>query len=477
MVMSIFKGYDIRGIYAEQLDERTAGAIGKAFATLLLKKKIPNRKVFIGRDNRPSSLSLRNAFADSLHFAGFDIVDLGLAATPLVQFAVSREKCAGAAIVTASHNPPQYNGFKMYFRNLPLMGKDMLAVEKIFKSGKFASTGMQGHELARQIDGEYIGDVLGRIHLKRKLRVVIDSGNGTCGIVARELLTRLGCTVISLFEDMESAFLNHIADPHDPRNLKWLSEEVVRQKADLGIAFDGDGDRAGFVDEKGRHIREDDASMLFLRHELEKAARDNGGGKYAAKGAGRIKSSHSIVYDLRLSRAVAQEVRKLDGKPVMSRAGRIAIRENLIANNALFGGEVSGHFFFADHFGFDDGIYAGAKMCEIVSGMGMRLSEAVKLIPHYPATPEIRLHCDNDRKFKVVENVRKALRKKYGAKILTIDGVYLNLPDSWGLLRVSNTEPAITLRFEGKTRGDLKEVYGVFGKILRIQDVRLPSLK
>ncbi|MFH1750325.1 MAG: phosphomannomutase/phosphoglucomutase [Candidatus Micrarchaeota archaeon] len=465
--MSIFKGYDIRGIYGETLDEKVAAGIGSAFAALLQKKKIPNRKLFIGRDNRQSSLSLRNAIANPLHFAGFDIIDLGVVATSLVQYAVSREKCAGAVIVTASHNPPQYNGFKLYLKNLPLMGPDMQKIEKIYSRGKFPAGDGQGHGMSRPIDGEYIGDVLGRVHLKKKLRVVIDSGNGTCGAVARELLTRMGCTVISLFEDMESAFLNHIADPHDPKNLKWLSEEVALQSAHLGIAFDGDGDRAGFVDEKGRPIREDDVSILFLRHELENAKK--GPGKNGAK-------SPSIIYDLRLSRAVPEEARRLGGRPVMSRAGRIAIRENLIANKALFGGEVSGHYFFSDHFGFDDGIYAGAKMCEIVGGFGVRLSDAIKSIPHYPATPEIRLHCGNDRKFKVVENVCKALRKKYGSKILTLDGVYLNLPNSWGLLRVSNTEPAITLRFEGKTRKCLGEVYGIFGKLLKLDGVMLPAL-
>ncbi|MEK6954484.1 MAG: phosphomannomutase/phosphoglucomutase [Candidatus Micrarchaeota archaeon] len=474
--MSIFKGYDIRGVYGETLNEKIAVGIGKAFATLLLKKKLPNRKLFIGRDNRRSSPGLRNAIANPLHFAGFDIVDLGVASTPLVQYAISREKCAGAVIVTASHNPAQYNGFKLYLKNLPLMGADMHGMERIFKSGKFLSTGKQGHELSRPIEGEYIGDVLGRVRLYRKMRVVIDSGNGTCGAVARELLTRMGCSVISLFEDMESAFLNHIADPHDPKNLKWLSEEVVRQRADLGIAFDGDGDRAGFVDNAGKPIREDDVAILFLRHELEKAGRDGGKKGSIGKKVKLPKSSRSIVYDLRLSRAVPEEVKKLRGKPIMSKAGRIAIRENLIAQKALFGGEVSGHYFFADHFGFDDGIYAGAKMCEIVSGLGMRLSDAVKSISHYPATPEIRLHCDNEKKFKLVENVKKILRKKYGSKILTIDGVYLNLEDAWGLLRVSNTEPAITLRFEGKTKKDFKDVYGIFGKLLKGEGIKLPIL-
>ncbi len=458
-MMSIFKGYDIRGIYREQIDEEVAGRIGAAFGMLLSKKGIKNRKVILARDNRQSSLSLKNAFAEPLLSSGFEVVDIGVAPTPVLQYALSREKIAGGAIVTASHNPPQYNGFKMYRKNLPLMAEEMLALEKIYLKERTAPSAKRGVELRKEMETDYIADVMKRVHLKRKLRVVIDSGNGTCGPIAHALLKRIGCTVISLFEDMESAFLNHIADPHDPANMKWLREEVISQKADLGIAFDGDGDRAGFVDEKGRTIREDDVCLLFIRHELEKYG----------KGA--------IVHDLRLSMAVPEQIKLFKGRPIMSKAGRIAIRQNLIANKALFGGEVSGHYFFADHLGFDDGIYAGAKMCEIVSGMKERLSAAVNKMPHYPATPEIRLHCENEKKLAVVENVRKALGKKYGSKVLTIDGVYLKLQNAWGLVRISNTEPAITLRFEGRSRKELKEVYSIFGKALKEKGVKLPGLR
>ncbi|MFH1443355.1 MAG: phosphomannomutase/phosphoglucomutase [Candidatus Micrarchaeota archaeon] len=454
--MSIFKGYDIRGIYKETIDEKVASEMGKAFAAFLSKRELPNKTIYLARDNRPSSLSLRNSFCDSLLFAGYDVIDIGIAATPVLQFAISANKAAGACMITASHNPPQYNGFEMYLKNLPLMSAQMQEMEKIYNSRKFIRSEKQGHELKKPIDGEYIADLQKRIHLKRKLRVVIDSGNGTCGPIAHELLKCMGCEVVSLFEDMESAFLNHIADPHNPSNLKWLSEAVIEQQAHLGIAFDGDGDRAGFVDEKGKIIREDDVCILFLRHELEKR-----------KGA--------IVYDLRLSNAVPEEAKKLKGKPIISKAGRIAIRDNLISNKALFGGEVSGHYFFADHFGFDDGIYAGTKMIEIASGMREKLSDAVKKMPHYPSTPELRLHCDNEKKHALVQKITALLRKKYGKKVLTIDGVYLKLENAWGLLRVSNTEPAITLRFEGSTCKHLKEVYAIFSKLLKDEGIKLPA--
>lgn len=452
--MSIFKGYDIRGIYKEQLDEQIASNIGKAFATLLIKKKPKGKTVIVGRDNRSSSLSLKKAFSDSLHFAGFDVMDIGIISTSLIQYGASTQKVAGAVMITASHNPAQYNGFKMYYKNLPLASKDMELLEKIYNSGKFLSFGKQGHESSKELETSYISDVLKRTQIRRKLRVVIDSGNGTCGKVAHELLSKMGCDVISIFEDMESAFMNHVADPHNPANMKWLQAEVINKRADLGIAFDGDGDRAGFVDELGRIIREDDVSILFLRHELSRN-----------KGA--------IVYDLRLSKGVPEEVKKFKGKPIMSKAGRIAIRQNLIANKALFGGEVSGHYFFSDHFGFDDGIYAGAKMCEIASGLNEKLSKTIAKLPHYPSTPEIRLHVPNERKFQVVENVKKQLLKKYKKKVLTIDGVYLNLEHSWGLLRVSNTEPAITLRFEGENKKALKEVFGIFQALLKKEKISL----
>jgi phosphomannomutase / phosphoglucomutase len=338
------------------------------------------------------------------------------------------------------------------------MSNEMLDLEKIYLGEKFVKAEKAGNELKKSIDIDYIHDVLSRIHPAKRLRIVIDSGNGTCGPIAHELFKRLGFEVVSLFEDMESAFLNHIADPHNPANLKWLSEAVVSHKAHLGIAFDGDGDRAGFVDDKGHPIREDDVGILFARRELQKQ-----------KGA--------IIYDLRLSRSVPEEVSKQKGKPIISKAGRIAIRQNLIENKALFGGEVSGHYFFADHFGFDDGIYAGAKMCEIVSGMHEKISDEVKKLPHYPATPEIRLHCPNEKKREIVESIRKSLQTKYGRKVLTIDGVYLKQENSWGLVRISNTEPAITLRFEGKTRKDLKEIRAIFEKLLKIEGIKLPVFR
>ena len=189
------------------------------------------------------------------------------------------------------------------------------------------------------------------------------------------------------------------------------------------------------------------------------------------------KRKGAIIYDLRLSGSVAEKTKLLKGKAIISKAGRIAIRDNLIKNKALFGGEVSGHYFFSDHFGMDDGIYAGAKMVEIVSQMNSSISEAIKQIPHYPATPELRIHCENEKKVNVVESIKNSLKKKYAKQVLTIDGVLLKLADSWGLVRVSNTEPAITLRFEGKTKRSLKEVHAIFSKLLKIEGISLPSLK
>ncbi|MBI5224892.1 phosphomannomutase/phosphoglucomutase [Candidatus Micrarchaeota archaeon] len=456
--MSIFKGYDIRGVYKETITEDIASGIGSAYATLLRKRKPLSNRLFIARDNRSSSPSLQAAVLDSLLQAGFDVVDLGIVSTSLVQFAINRQKVAGACIITASHNPAQYNGLKLYRGSLPLMSFEMAKLEKIYLSKKFYKSQRSGNSLNQQIDSEYADDVKKRVKLHRKLKVVIDSGNGTCGPVAHQLLKSMGCIVVSLFEDMGSAFLNHAADPHNPANMKWLQEEVVRQNANLGIAFDGDGDRAGFVDEKGNIIREDDVCVLFLKHELQKR-----------KGA--------IIYDLRLSDSIPEQTKLMKGKAIISKAGRIAIRDNLIKNKALFGGEVSGHYFFSDHFGMDDGIYAGAKMAEIVSQMKIPLSEAVKQIPHYPATPELRLHCENEKKAKVVESIKNSLKKKYKKQVLTIDGVLLKLDDSWGLVRVSNTEPAITLRFEGKTKRSLKEIHAIFSKLLKIEGILLPPLK
>ncbi len=447
----LFKGYDIRGIVGREIDPQFAERLGKAFAAFLGPQTAP---VFVARDNRSHSPFLEKNFVDGVRSRGFGVIELGVAPTPMMQFVLATNKAAGGCIVTASHNPPKYNGFKLYRGKTTLSSREMLELEETFLRGEFGRRTASGGLARKDFSQVYLQDILRRGKLRKRVKVVADSGNGVCGPLARKLFEGLGCKLTMLFEDMDSAFLNHVPDPHDPANMRWLQEEVVRQKADLGIAFDGDGDRVGFVDDRGRIVREDDAIILFLR-------------ALPAKGG-------AVICDLRLSMAVREEAGRLGFKPFVSKAGRIAIREELKKRRARFGGEVSGHYFFSDHYGFDDGIYAAYKMLAWLSSQERPLSEIVDGIRHYPATLEIRLHAEN--KTEVVEAVRKSLRRRFGSKLKSIDGAMLDLGDSWGLARVSNTEPAITARFEGKSKTALKKVHSIFRKELTAQGIRLPTI-
>ncbi len=455
--MGFFKGYDVRGLVPQELDEAVAEKLGKAFGTFLAKKRQQGKPVFLARDNRTHSFRLKEAFSGGLRSAGFDVLDIGVVPTPVLQFALATNKAAGGCMVTASHNPPEYNGFKMYSRNLPLLSQEMQELETVFGEASFVR-GRKGKEKKFKILEAYVADLLKRVKLRRPLKVVFDAGNGTCGPLARVCLELLGCRVFGLFEDVESAFLNHLPDPHKPENLKWLQEEVVRQHADVGIAFDGDGDRAAFVDNEGKIIRGDDAYVLFVRDVLKRNPK-------------RI-----LIYELRFSKVVPEEITRLKGKGIMSRAGRIAVREELEKRDAVLGGEITGHFSFAEHFGFDDGLFAGAKMAEVVSYLPHSLSKELAAIPKYPATRELRLHCVDSKKKYVLKHVEKGLKEKHAGRVKTMDGVYLDLEHSWGLVRPSNTEPALTLRFEGRTERRLEHVYRLFGKLLKEKGVVLPPL-
>lgn len=457
-MMSFFKGYDIRGLVPQELDEPVAEKLGRAFGTMLAARKSASKMVFIARDNRSHSFRLKEAFCKGVRSTGFDVKDLGVAPTPVLQFALATGKAAGGCIVTASHNPPEYNGFKMYSERLPFLSPEMAELERVYGAGQFSHAKRKGKESREKILEAYVSDVLARVHPARKIRIVFDSGNGTCGPIARALFELMGLRVHGLFEDPESAFLNHLPDPHKPENLKWLQEEVKRVHADLGVAFDGDADRAAFVDDQGNIVRGDDAFILFARSVLAR------------------KPKGTLVYELRFSKVVPEEIARLKGKAVMSKAGRIAVREELEKRGALLGGEITGHYSFAEHFGFDDGIYAGAKMAQIVSQLKGPLSSELALIPKYVPTQELRLHCPEDKKAGVLEFVKSKLKARYGSKVKTLDGVYLDLGDAWGLVRKSNTEPALTLRFEGKTRKALERVYALYGSLLKQKGIRLPAL-
>jgi phosphomannomutase / phosphoglucomutase len=445
--MGIYRAYDIRGVYGEDLTDETAEKIGKAFGSTIV------GATAVGRDVRLSSPPLSKALISGLKSAGLKVIDVGVVPTPLLYFAIHHLKLESGVMLTGSHNPPKYNGFKLCRGGtMTLYGPEITAIGDAVGVGKFSEG--RGKVEGLDIVPDYLRFVKERIRLKKRLRIVLDCANGTAGAVAPQLFRELGCEVIELFSEPDGRFPNHPADPTVDDNLKDLIAKVKKEKADIGLAYDGDADRAGFVDEKGGIIRGDQALALFSREILKKHP-----------GA-------PIIFEVKCSQALIDDIKANGGRPIMYRTGHSFIKKKIKEEHALMAGEMSGHFFFADDYpGYDDGIYASARMVQLLSNSERKLSEIVATIPKYYSTPEIRLDVPDDIKFKLVEDVRKGFEGKY--EMITVDGVRVQTPDGWGLVRASNTQPAIILRFEGKTPGKRDEMKALFKAVLE----KSPELK
>lgn len=457
MSSSIFGGYDVRGIYPTELDEKAALRIGASFGTLLVQRGIPT--CIVGRDNRESSEALSRAFIEGLtNYAGINVIDIGLAPTSTLCFALSSNMQMAGASVTASHNPVQYNGVKFYGRKaLPLFSDDLARVKKAYESeNELEKTDVPGKVTRANYADRHAELVASRHKLGRKLKAVVDCGNSVCGLVALRMFKLLGCETVELFCESDGSYPNHLPDPHKRENYGAIAAKVRETKADFGVMFDGDGDRAGFVDEQGNIVDGDYAHILLIRDLLSH------------------KPGATAILDLRLSLAVFEDASSRGAKVVMSKAGRMAIHEEMDKLDADYGGEVTGHISFAENAGNDDAFYSTARMAQILSQSQDPFSKIVSGLPHYFSLPEMRIPCANNRKFSVVEEVKKELWKSY--KVNAIDGVRVDFEDSWGLLRVSNTEPQITLRFEGKTRPALEKVYAIFSAELSKNGVELPKI-
>jgi len=443
----IFGGYDVRGIYGENLVENDLLVLGKAFGTFVFKqtrrvKPVRVPKIVLVRDNRLSSLSLRNSFAEGVVSAGCNVVDVGVVPSPVVYFASFALKADGAAVITASHNPPQYNGVKMLSGIWPLSSMELLEVEKLFLRKKFSEKPRfaQGRVFQKNVVADYLKFTESKIRRLDGLKVVIDGGNGVVGSVGVRLLRRLGAKVVPLYCEPDGRFPNHFPDPSKPENLRVLQKTVLKEKAVLGIAYDGDGDRAVFVDEQGSVIKSDDANVLFIREVLKK------------------RPNSKIGFELRCSLAVKEEIEKAGGKPIETKAGRIAVRETM-RDGAAFACETTGHVCFAENNGFDDGVFASGKFAEIVKTSGLPPSRLAASVKKYFSTSELRIPCG--RKFEAVEEVEKKLKEKK-LHLLLVDGVKYADAGGWGLVRASQTEPLLSVRFEGKTKKDLERIYGLF---------------
>jgi phosphomannomutase/phosphoglucomutase len=432
----IFRAYDIRGIFGKDLTEEVAARIGAAFA-----KFVEGKAVVVGRDVRISGEKLRDALVSGL-VTRCNVTDIGVVTTPLLYFALNRLMKDAGIMVTASHNPPQWNGLKAFKGNEgSIYGKDMETIREYAKAVDPKKLGeKRGKAVSHEgIIREYQDFVHSKIRLERKLSVVADTANGTCGLVAPALFEMLGCDILTLNKEPDGTFPAHLPVPKE-ETLGELMKEVVRRKADFGVGYDGDGDRAVFIDEKGKLIPGDLTLLIFAKDILQK----NRGGK--------------VVYELSCSMAVEEYVKKLGGIPIVERVGHTFIMDKMIGEKALLGGEKSSHFYFADVYDMDDGVYASMKIAEILSKSDEKLSEMVASLPQYPSVYEKNFECPDKQKFRVIENVRKQF-KRYGLETLDIDGVKLIDEDGWVILRASNTEPVIRISAEARTEEKLKKLY------------------
>ncbi|ADD02004.1 phosphoglucomutase/phosphomannomutase alpha/beta/alpha domain II [Thermoanaerobacter mathranii subsp. mathranii str. A3] len=434
---NMFRMYDIRGVWGEDLTDETAEMIGKAFGTYVRQKGI--KDVLIGRDNRLSSRPLRDALVKGLTSTGCDVLDVGVLTTPAFYYSNFLYNYQAGMMITASHNPPQFNGFKVMVGPSTIYGDELKKLYYLAEKGEFEK-GTGNVKYAYPINA-YVNMIKEKVKLgERKLKVVVDCGNGTGSYFYPDVIYNLGCEVYPLYCESDPTFPNHFPDPVKEENLKDLIEEVKRVNADLGIAFDGDGDRIGVVDEKGNIIWGDMLMILYWREIMKKHP-----------------GAEAIV-EVKCSQALVEEIEKLGGKPIFFKTGHSLIKAKMKELGAVFTGEMSGHMFFADeYYGFDDAAYAAARLLRILSHTDKSLSELLADVPKYPATPEIRLECEDEKKFDVVNGVTEYFKEK-GYDIIDVDGARVLFDGGWGLVRASNTGPELIVRCEAKTEEKLEAI-------------------
>jgi phosphomannomutase/phosphoglucomutase len=422
---TIFREYDIRGVAETELQSPDVIQLGRALGTLLQRKSGP--RINLGCDCRLSSPRLHDALLEGLLASGCDVTDVGVVPTPLVYFSAVHLKADGAIMITGSHNPAEFNGFKTVCGSGTLHGETIQEVRKLIEAGDLA-TGAGTHRTL-DVSAAYLDAVAPQFQFQRRIKVVVDAGNGTAGPVAHRLLQRLNCDATELFFEMDGRFPNHHPDPTVPANLADLSRAVVAQKADLGIAFDGDSDRIGAVDENGEVIYGDMLLLIYGREILTR--------KPGATFIGEVKCSQ-LLYD---------ELARLGGNPIMYKTGHSLIKAKMKEEHAELAGEMSGHMFFADrYFGYDDALYAACRLMEIVAASGKPLSAQLAGFPKMVSTPEIRVDCPDETKFETVARVAAHFKKTH--KVIDVDGVRVLFEKGWGLLRASNTQPVLVMRFE-----------------------------
>jgi phosphomannomutase/phosphoglucomutase len=431
----IFREYDIRGIVDKDLNEQIVETIGRAFGTYLINhgKKI----VSIGRDCRDSSPAYTSAFCRGLNSCGIDVLDLGMVSTPIVYFSLFNLPVDGGVMITASHNPSEYNGIKLCIGEQSLFGSQIQEIRDIAERGEFARG--NGKTQQSNIMESYINYLTENIDIKPGLKVGVDCGNGMGGLVGPDIMKKKGCEVTELYTTPDGNFPNHHPDPTVEENVRDLIKAVKDNNLDIGIGFDGDADRIGVIDENGNIVWGDMLLLILARQLLKEVP-----------GA-------QIIGDVKCSGRLFNCIKESGGSPLMWKTGHSLIKSKMKEEGAELAGEMSGHIFFSHRFfGYDDAVYAALRVLEILSNTGKKVSELLQGVPNAVSTPEIRVDCPDDIKFEVVDGVKNQLSKDY--EVNAIDGLRIEFADGWGLLRASNTQPALVLRFEAENDRRLKEI-------------------
>ncbi len=429
-----FREYDIRGIVGTQITEADVTQLGRAFGTYLVRQG--KSRVTMGRDIRPSSDPFREALLEGMLDTGLHVTDLGVCPTPVFYFSIRHLDAEGGVMITASHNPPEYNGFKICNGPDTIFGPEIQRLRQIMDEGDFV--GGHGSLDSYDIIAPYHKHILKDINLERPLRIGVDAANAVGGPVAVPLFRKLGCEVHELYCEPDGTFPNHEPDPTVLENLQDLIELVQREKLDVGVAYDGDCDRIGVIDNQGQVVFGDRLMIIYAREILSR------------------RPGATFISEVKCSKTLYEDIEKRGGKAIMWKTGHSLIKKKMKEVDAALAGEMSGHMFFADrYFGYDDAMYASCRLFEIISKSGKTIAELLDGVPPTVVTPEIRVHCPDEVKFSLVEKVREHFRQKYS--IIDVDGVRVLFDHGWGLVRASNTQPALVLRFEAETEEQLKE--------------------
>ncbi len=466
---SILRAYDIRGIYNQTLFDADAFFVGKSFASFLHKNG--KKKISVACDGRASSPLLKAQLIKALVESGLEVLDVGLGPTPMLYFSVYHLDCDAGIMVTGSHNPKDHNGFKMMLRDRPFFGDDILGLGKLVEAddfvdgeGSIEDVDVKADYVDRMLSDCVLGqseshllDDIDAMKPKKKMKIAWDAGNGAAGEIMTDLSKRIDADHILLFADIDANFPNHHPDPTVPKNLEDLIKVVLDEGCDLGIAFDGDGDRIGVVDNEGAIIWGDQL-MVFYAREILKA-----------------KPGATIIADVKASNVLFDEIAKAGGVPLMGKTGHSLIKAKMKETKAVLAGEMSGHIFFADkYYGFDDGIYAAIRIINIVEQSSFSLAHMRKELPQTCATPEIRIECSEERKFQIVEELKENL-KKSGVSFNDIDGIRTNTGKGWWLLRASNTQSVLVARCEADSEENLEKLKVDLRKNLEFCAVKIPE--